>query len=657
MKKGFLFLLYALLLGSLSAELNQLRTVGEAEFRPNAIVQARYQTVNRDRAACLIFVTDLPTDLDFRPRVELVALTNPAPGQYHVYVAPDERVVTIHALGYEPLTVVLVDLGIRVLRSGEVYEVRVTGDIEVDSLPVIFNVTPEDALINVGALEFESGRPQPLPVGENEVFIEKEGYLPIREKINVDSENILFTYNLREIDPLLVRFRSQPDNAVIMIDNAERGTTDRDLWLFPGRYELQLIRANYITVNEVIEVVDGEENFFSWNLQKNVGTLNVNVQPSDAELFINNEKYDQHHGVELPPGMYRVELIAEGYRSQSERINMELRETVNRDYSLEPIFGNLLLEVFPTDTTVEMYFKDEKVRTVSGSSRITDLLAGNYELRASAPGFARQSNRITIRENETVRYSITLSESEPEDSESLEGMVFVIGGSFDMGSGRSVQQVTLSDFYIGQFPVSQSEWREVMGNNPSHFNGSDNPVERVTWLDAVEYCNRLSTLDGLQPVYSINDQTNTDDWGRGDIAADWSANGYRLPTEAEWEYAARGGSSSDNYTYSGSDDIDEVAWFTGNSGYRTRPVGQKKPNVLNVYDMSGNVWEWCWDWYGRFEDRVHTNPTGPNNGIAAVLRGGSWRDNHDFCRVYSRHRSNRERAYNYVGFRVARSAE
>ncbi len=123
----FLLLVFSIVL-SLNAELNRLRIVGQAEHRPNAIVQARYQTVNRERAACLIFVTDLDVDLDFRPRVELVALTNPAPGQHHVYVAPDERVVTVHALGYAPLIVVLRDFGISVLRSGEVYELQLTGD-------------------------------------------------------------------------------------------------------------------------------------------------------------------------------------------------------------------------------------------------------------------------------------------------------------------------------------------------------------------------------------------------------------------------------------------------------------------------------------------------------------------------------------------------
>jgi formylglycine-generating enzyme required for sulfatase activity len=230
----------------------------------------------------------------------------------------------------------------------------------------------------------------------------------------------------------------------------------------------------------------------------------------------------------------------------------------------------------------------------------------------------------------------------------------VEGGTFQMGSAsggsddeRPVRQVTVNSFYMSRFPVTQKEWVEVMGTNPSHFKGDDLPVEMVSWFDAIEYCNRRSLREGLTPAYTISGTgaQRTVMWHR-------AANGYRLPTEAEWEYAARGGNGSPgNFTHSGSNNADAVAWFSGNSGNRTRPVGTKQPNSLGLHDMNGNVWEWVWDWYGTY--RVTTqNPIGVSYGTNRVLRGGAW--NAPAARSAQRRSSTPLLRNIDIGFRVVR---
>ena len=233
-------------------------------------------------------------------------------------------------------------------------------------------------------------------------------------------------------------------------------------------------------------------------------------------------------------------------------------------------------------------------------------------------------------------------------------MVYVQGGSFMMGTNpekndgdkgkddaKPRHKVTVSSFYICKYEVTQALWKAVMRNNPSKFKGDDLPVEQVSWDDCQQFIRKLNALTGCE---------------------------YRLPTEAEWEFAARGGNSGQGYKYSGSNNIGDVAWYgqeyvgflsyiDGNSGDKTHPVGSKSPNELGLFDMTGNVCEWCSDWYGAYNSNLQSNPTGPKKGTHRILRCGSWYDDVAFCTVSYRREYTPDTDSFVLGLRLVSSSD
>ena len=263
-------------------------------------------------------------------------------------------------------------------------------------------------------------------------------------------------------------------------------------------------------------------------------------------------------------------------------------------------------------------------------------------------------------------------------------MVWIAPGTFTMGQnhgmpdwmGATERQVTLTrGFYMSVHPVTQDQFHAVMGTNPSHFTGNPaqgevqgrRPVENVNWYHAIAFANRLSILQGLEPVYGIAGMSNTDAdaWLFGNVptgrnaawdavTANWNANGFRLPTEAEWEFAARAGTTTEWSFGSDAAYIDDYAWINWNADGMTREVGQLRPNAWGLYDMHGNVFEWVWDWYGPYPDNAQTNPVSAVSGDFRVLRGGAWDFLFQISRSAIRRHTDPDNRFPYIGFRVVR---
>ena len=283
-----------------------------------------------------------------------------------------------------------------------------------------------------------------------------------------------------------------------------------------------------------------------------------------------------------------------------------------------------------------LYIDGNNNGTASGSRF---LKTGSHTVKLHADGYEPLTQSIQVNSG-SRSFNFVLKKKEnqlsPVIQNLLNNMVRVEGGTFTMGATgnkkdsykdeRPAHQVTLSSFSIGKYEITQEEWQTVMGNNPSYFKSAKRPVENVSWNDCQEFIRKLNTMTGKR---------------------------FRLPTEAEWEYAAKGGNRGNDYKYAGSNNSDFVGWYSTNSGNCSHEVGRKSSNELGLFDMTGNVLEWCQDWYSFYSSNSQTDPTGPSSGSFRVLRGGCWDSSVYGIRVSNRVSSKPGNSSNCLGFRLA----
>ena len=457
----------------------------------------------------------------------------------------------------------------------------------------------------------------------------------------------------------------QPKNAVVTIDGVLQPSSsdgEYSAMLPYGTHTYKVEAGGYISKSGSFVVSSGDMTPVSVSLLSAMASVSITCPTPAVSLYVDKKAVgNSPWSGSLKEGMHLVEVRKSGYRSQQKTIQLAQQQKLDVTFGeLVAIQGNLSVNYKPfgADVYVDGKKLGQSPRVFNG------LLVGNHQVEVRKDGYATDRKTISISEGQTASITGTLasnavassntsgysssSSSMASGSNAISipvkdgisiDMVKVEAGTFMMGATsemkdpysdeKPVHQVTLTnDYYMGKYEVTQALWQAVMGSNPSNFKGDNLPVETVNWNDCQEFISKLNSLTGRK---------------------------FRLPTEAEWEYAARGGKKSRGYQYSGSRKISDVAWYEGNSRSKTHPVGRKQANELGIYDMSGNVWEWCSDWYGSYSSSSQTNPMGSDSGAKRVRRGGSWCHIARICRSSYRYGDAPDCRGLYLGLRLALS--
>ena len=459
----------------------------------------------------------------------------------------------------------------------------------------------------------------------------------------------------------------QPKNAMLTIDGVLQPSSsdgEYSAMLPYGTHTYKVEAGGYISKSGSFTVSSGDMTPISVSLLSAMASVSITCPTPAVSLYVDKKAVgNSPWSGSLKEGMHLLEARKSGYRSQQKTIQLAQQQKLDVTFGeLVAIQGNLSVNYKPfgADVYVDGKKLGQSPRVFNG------LLVGNHQVEVRKDGYATDRKSVSISEGQTASITGTLASNAVASSSSntlgyssasssmasgsntisipvkngisiemvkVEAGTFMMGATSEMKDPSSdekpLHQVTLTnDYYMGKYEVTQALWRAVMGSNPSKYKGDNLPVEKVSWNDCQKFISKLNKMTGRK---------------------------FRLPTEAEWEYAAHGGKKSRGYQYSGNSNISDVAWYDGNSGSKPHPVGTKQANELGIYDMSGNVYEWCSDWYGSYSSSSQTNPTGADSGSSRVYRGGSWRNGAWLCRLSCRYFNTQFYRGNALGLRLALS--
>lgn len=436
-----------------------------------------------------------------------------------------------------------------------------------------------------------------MPQGSRQMKVLTQSFLPVMvtfadygiEKLESNRTYVLILTKPMSIieqkkQALIIKY--SPSSAIVLVDNKMvRGTNGVAKVVLPvGQHSYIVASDGYESEEGTVKLKAAAPSNLQITLSKETNTISTSTNDVATQHIVSNQIVKFSGKVVDINGQPVIGAVVE--------------ETGTKNISVTDIDGNFIITAKSSSITVTVTFLGcvpKQVKLTEGTKEEITLIEESYK---NQPSLSASTVTIPVKDGVSIE------------------MIKVEAGTFMMGATpemeipdddeKPVHQVTLTnDYYIGKYEVTQALWQTVMESNPSSFKGNNLPVEQVSWNDCQEFIGKLNSITGRK---------------------------FRLPTEAEWEYAARGGKKSRGYQYSGSSNISDVAWYNGNSGSKTHLVGTKQANELGLYDMCGNVLEWCQNWYGSYVSSSQTNPTGAVSGSYRVIRGGSWYSSARFCR-------------------------
>ena len=582
-------------------------------------------------------------------------------GELWIFVQRNAKNVTIRREGYRPLKYSLTET----IKAGKTYRMRLSVKERVKQQRILqFKVTPanENAIVKVkkdgsnedyqlwGTVDSQGSIDRLLVTGEYLYEILADSYKTVFGKVTLTNGSSNYVENVSLIPNfgyLEIADEYGIVGAEVYINNRKVGTVPYKSGRMECRNDYQLMISMgelYKTYDSTIEIRQGETTKISPRLQSNSAEITIKVQDG-AEIFINGTSKGKGSWTgRLRVGLHNVECRLPNHVSSQKQI--EVRKDVSETHVIDkptPIEGSLYVKSNPSGAKIIL---DGKPLDVTTPTMIEHVMIGSHKVNIMLDKYNREIVDINVNKDEIATVDVKLSDVKVERTFTVGGVMFkmklVEAGTFQMGGTeydweQPIHSVTITkNYYIGETEVTQALWKAVTGNSPTtdgsawtttYGLGDNYPAYYINYEDVQSFITKLNSMTGET---------------------------FRMPTEAEWEFAARGGNKSKGYTYSGSNTIGDVAWYTSNSS-KTNIVKTKAANELGIYDMSGNVWEWCSDWYSSsyYSSSPQNDPTGPTTGTGLVLRGGGWVNLASFCRcAYRSNNAPSNRSFNF-GFRLA----
>jgi formylglycine-generating enzyme required for sulfatase activity len=704
MRKLLVLIFWVLAVGELFADIS-VKSFRKLESDMTARIDAPKLDQNGKTCAIIKVVT---TQKDFVWETDALGIVaaEQKVGEYWLYIPWGAKRLTIkHAqLGVlrdylYPMTIEQATVYELVLTTG-----RVTTIVEetIESQWLVITPEPSEALIYINDEFVKTGEYQSkLKPGTYNYRVELPLYHTEAGRVEMGSEKKTLAIKLKPAFGY-IKVTSQPENGAQVFVNGKLLTATTPLTTEPiasGEHTVQVVKEMYQPAVQKVMVTDGQTTPLNVTLQPNFAELEIK-SPTGAKIFVNSQqKGTGNWSGRLSAGVYSLEAQLDKHRPAKQDIEVVAGDKRTIDLQPTPIYGSLDVVTSPSGATIKIDGKEYGTTP----NTINRLLIGDYSVELTRLGYANVIKGVTISEgksttiNETLvnGREVTINSTPSEANLYIDGnavgktpfigsltfgshmlkiesegktatrtvnvaqsggetnftiafgvvtfveivngirfqMIAVEGGIFQMGNNdvesdeKPVHSVTLSDFSMSKTEVTQELWTAVMGNNPSNLKGNNFPVDQVSWNDCQEFIKKLNQL---------------------------TEKNYRLPTEAEWEYAA-GGGATNRTKWAGTNSESNLgiyAWNSSNSGSKTHEVATKRPNALGLYDMSGNVWEWCSDWYGNFSSSSQINPKGVSSGLGRVGRGGSWDSGIHDCRSAYRILISPDRRNFDLGFRL-----